>query len=217
MPDFAQPHDDPPTSNVIGAPVPRVVHQIWLQGPDRMRPEAEALAVQCMRVAKAAGWEYRMWADADLLAFPEYAEHRDRVRRFAHLSDLGRYAILWHLGGLYLDVDIEMQTMPPPLVGAWIQQGNNAAMAAPPGHPYIARLIASIPQADIWDGASSPYNPHSPVNMCMLLKQGQVTEWPPEAWQGYHRRKTYGNHLSRFRAWGSQVDLGDTFPPGSTR
>ncbi len=190
--------------------VPAVVHQIWLQGLDSMRPEAMALSMQCLRVARASGWLYRLWSDRDLFELPEYAAARALPKRFTHLANLGRAAVLWHLGGLYVDVDTEVFRLPVSLRGAWLAGANNCAMAAPALHPYVWRLLQTLSRPEPYATAASH------ADLFHSLIRGDVQVWPREAWFGDGVR-SFGCHLGRSFAWGSRVDLGDTFPPGATR
>jgi hypothetical protein len=190
--------------------VPKVLHQIWLQGADAMCPEAARWTMQARRVCQTFGWTYRLWSDMDLWeAFSAYREHRGLANTFAHMSDLGRYCILYAEGGLYVDVDTEMVRLPPEgLQGAWIMDGNNAAMAAPPKHGYIGRVLARAVKPEAYDGVAPQ------VNLCMAELGKDVQIWEPRRWHGAWQWR-YGNHLMSHMTWGSNLHLGDTFPLGA--
>jgi mannosyltransferase OCH1-like enzyme len=202
---------------VDARPVPKVLHQIWLQGAAALqaRPDVAVLCKQAERAALADGWRYRLWSDADLLLLPEYAESRHLANCFAHLADLGRYALLFHEGGLYVDVDTEMARMPNdtgpngPFVGAWVMDGNNAAMAGPPGHEYFRRLLREAKKPEHYVGVAHQ------VNLCMEWAGPDVKRWEHKWWHGGWKWR-YGNHLMDHAKLGSNIPLGDTFPPGAT-
>jgi hypothetical protein len=201
---------------VDARPVPKVLHQIWLQGADAMPPDAARWSMQAKRAAQTSGWEYRLWSDEDLLGLGEYRSSRGLANTFAHLSDLGRYSILWHFGGMYVDVDTELVRMPTddgplgPLVGAWRMEGNTAAVAAPAHHPFIRGVLDLVMRSDPYEGPPSQIN----VRMWGALIASGVNVWPAKCWQGGDRWR-YGNHLGQHLAWGSMLQLGDTFPPGA--
>lgn len=173
------------------------------------------LTKQAERAALAAGWVYKLWSDADLLTLPEYAALRSLGRTFVHLANIGRYAILNREGGLYVDADTAVARMPDdagpngPLVGAWVVEGADldAVMAAPPGHAYFRRLL---------DAAASPASyEHDRMGLCAAMLGSDVHRWPARYWVGGWRWR-YGNHLGQHLEMGSNIPLGDTFPPGAT-
>jgi mannosyltransferase OCH1-like enzyme len=199
---------------VDARPVPKVLHQIWLQGAAAMRTDIACLAKQAERAALASGWQYRLWSDADLMLLPEYAALRSLPPTFMHLADLGRYAILWNEGGLYVDVDTEVNRMPTdggplgPLVGAWCMEGNNAVMAAPPRHPFLARVLARAARLESYTG------PATQANLVVLEAGPDMRFWPEPYWLGQWRWR-YGHHLGSHLSMGSAIPLGDTFPVGA--
>lgn len=98
--------------------IPRVVHQIWLQGEKHLRRDAmlgsflDSNRVTC----GAAAWDLRVWDEADGLSALAKVEQGlgtgDAMRRiydsapcFAAKSDILRYAIVYLHGGVYLDTD----------------------------------------------------------------------------------------------------------------
>lgn len=71
---------------------------------------------------------------------------------FAGASDVARLAVLWELGGIYLDVDVELLKPDDLLAVTYDKQcmyvGReddrwccNAVMAAPPRHPVVGQLL----------------------------------------------------------------------------
>lgn len=103
--------------------IPRLLHQIWIQGEDGLPDEYKVLT----GVIQSANptWKYTLWDDhqiAGLLArlaavFPELAfipvMYRQPPRNslgvniMAVKSDIARYSILFMLGGCYMDVDVQ--------------------------------------------------------------------------------------------------------------
>ena len=144
--------------------IPRIIHQIY---EDPAGPPANLLNIAESWKEKHPDWEYRFWnrqminnfietTCPDFLAF--YQSFPFNVQRW----DAIRYLILYHIGGLYADLDYEcirplgvlltdssccmgmepdLHNRPyynkPLLVG-------NALMASTPGHPYMAAIIEDM-------------------------------------------------------------------------
>jgi mannosyltransferase OCH1-like enzyme len=92
------------------APIPKTIHQIWIQGagafPWRYRLNARTWRRQ------HPGWKYRLWDDRALRALiqsqapallPVYEAYENPTAQ----ADVGRYVLLDALGGVYVDVDTE--------------------------------------------------------------------------------------------------------------
>ncbi len=90
--------------------VPRIIHQIWIQG-------AASLPARYVKYcgtwrSKNPEWRYILWDDGSLTQLMErhHPQLLYRYREYADLaarSDIGRYALLEALGGVYADVDTE--------------------------------------------------------------------------------------------------------------
>ena len=173
-------------------PVPRIIHQIWIGS----LPLPPAVA-RWESHAKATGFEYRLWREADLeqlgiashpayLAMLEDGDYPGAV-------DVARYAILLEHGGIYLDCDwyptredIGFGDLLPLIglgaiaedvardVGAGSLLLANSFIATPPGHPAFAKMLAvfpdvmaALPQAPAWWSTG-------PLIMTMLFRQTNV-------------------------------------------
>lgn len=192
--------------------IPRILHQIWLQGPP-LPPELVALQRFTQTVAIEAGWEYRLWSMFDTLT-PHHlsAAARDVFRTLApkcgYVSAQGnvlRLFVLAEYGGLYLDTDVILRALPEGLSGAWLPRNlkanvpqSNFAIAAEVGHPFIRRAIAGLAEC----------NPRVHMDMGPLLMGRclgpDVNLWPVEAWHDLPRwpagfdlvKGTYGHHCA---------------------
>ena len=200
--------DKPPfIAGVRDAAIPRVVHQIWLQGAER--PQEPLLSyMDGVRAACERGdWRYLLWCEADVRLLPSECRslwdvYRPGCCHLSQVSNLLRYLILWELGGLYLDADIEVFTLPEELSGAWIagKHGvgardagvvNVCAMAAEPHHPYLGRIVDRFPGIDWGEHLSAG----SALGLAALDRD--VSRWPREAWHGHPRNpRSYGYHHS---------------------
>jgi hypothetical protein len=191
-----------PETNVCGAAVPRVVHQIWLQGLPGGEP-AELIA-RAAAAAGAARWEHRLWSHASMLELPVYRRLQGGCRTYAHFSNVGRFALLHEYGGLYLDADVELWRLPDALVGAWAwtcdaggRLTNPCCLAAPPRHPYLDRCLAVSALPGVWrlDYAKNG------VALAGRCLGPDVRLWPRGAWSG--APGAFGVHGSRCARWGS--------------
>jgi inositol phosphorylceramide mannosyltransferase catalytic subunit len=127
------------------APIPRVVHRIWLGG--NPLPEDHARYGETWR-AHHPEWEHRLWTDEDVPDVPALA----RARNVAERADILRYEILRRHGGVYVDTDVEcLQPIDPLLAGvsmfaAYEVPGRacNAVMGGVADHPALRRLCAWV-------------------------------------------------------------------------
>ncbi|MFY9825023.1 MAG: glycosyltransferase [Thermoanaerobaculia bacterium] len=142
--------------------IPRIVHQIWIQGegamPRRYRRWAESWR------ALHPDWEYVLWDDAALRRLlgehlPELLALYERHQDFAERSDLGRYAVLHVHGGLYVDVDTRCVRPLDPLLQAGdarflVALYKNLASKRPndPFERIANSLIACVPRHPLWPG-----------------------------------------------------------------
>lgn len=135
--------------------IPKTIHQIWIGGtlPEKYK------GLQRTWQEKHPGWEYRLWTDADLAAFPFTDRARfERAVSIGEKADIFRYEILYHYGGLYVDTDFEclrsfdnvhsscdfyvgleaaLSDTQGPAIG-------NALIGSVPGHPILASCLKEI-------------------------------------------------------------------------
>lgn len=146
----------------VAAPVPRLLHQVWIGGPPPVTTG------HWRAHAAAHGWGYRLWDETALQALgitadPAYREMRARGD-LPGAVDVARYHILLREGGVYLDCDwypagpsletalplAGLSAMAEPVPRLTGRDGlllANSLIAAPPGHPAIAALVAALPEA----------------------------------------------------------------------
>lgn len=147
------------------APVPRILHQIWL-GSLALPPATAAWAA----VSTAQDLTYRLWREADLAeqGFDRHPSFKAMLDRgdYPGAVDVARYLILQRFGGIYLDCDwyparddigfeafhplIGLSALPeetPRLTGKGPLLLTNSFIAAPPGHPVFEKLLKTMPEA----------------------------------------------------------------------
>src|SRR6187399_325467 len=90
--------------------IPKIIHQIWLQGYDNIPAELKNDHENCKIVNN--DFEYIVW-DKDKIKKllddkfgKDYSDLFDTYKIFAQQADFARYAILYVYGGIYLDMDI---------------------------------------------------------------------------------------------------------------
>ncbi|BBK37810.1 hypothetical protein STAQ_28880 [Allostella sp. ATCC 35155] len=140
--------------------IPRILHFTWKtrEVPARYRPLVEGWA------RRHPGWKRRIWTDHDLRAFverhdPDFLPVFDGYENPIARVDAGRYLVLAHLGGVFVDLDLEcFRPIDPLLAGERLVVGlepdthGQALKAAERG---IARILcpsflASAPGHAFW-------------------------------------------------------------------
>ncbi|GAB4818956.1 hypothetical protein N2152v2_006002 [Parachlorella kessleri] len=132
--------------------VPKILHQTW---KSRVIPDKWKAAQQSCQ-SLHPDWEYKLWTDADGLEFiekhypeflPTYLAYPYNIQR----ADAIRYFILYHYGGVYIDLDMGCRkpldfmrqynfTAPLTYPGGL----SNDVMAAMPGDAYLGRVLAHL-------------------------------------------------------------------------
>lgn len=124
------------------------VPEKWKSSPDSIK-------------VRMPGWKHVLLSDSDrrgLVAehFPEYLYIYDGFRHNVQRADIARYVWLYVHGGLYLDLDYEVNSsLEPYLLGNGAQlffmnsqninfTWTNSVMASRPGHPFWLDLLRSI-------------------------------------------------------------------------
>jgi len=156
--------------------IPRVLHQIWLQGessiPERYRAQRRSWE------ERNPGWEHRFWDQASIRAlvasrYAWFLPVFDGYRYLHQRVDSGRYFILYEQGGVYADIDtecllpIEGLLRQHPRAGLLVSEQpfgpfemklirlavgarrivSNAVMAAAPRTPPLGAMIRRLPGA----------------------------------------------------------------------
>ncbi|HET6486776.1 MAG TPA: glycosyltransferase [Spirochaetia bacterium] len=156
--------------------IPRVLHQIWLQGEREVPERYDDLRRSWKE--RNPGWEHRFWDDASIRAlvagrYPWFLSVYDGYRYLHQRVDSGRYFILYEQGGVYADLDTECLRPMDRLLRQYPRAGllvseqpfgpiemklirlvvgarrivTNAVMAAAPQAPPLAETIRRLPHA----------------------------------------------------------------------
>jgi mannosyltransferase OCH1-like enzyme len=143
--------------------IPKIIHQIWLN--ENKFPEAIDEMSKTW-IVNHPDWEYKLWderAIKDLLMneFPEYLPYYESFEYEIQRWHSARYFILFHYGGLYVDIHSECRAPIDLLLGnASCSIGmepelgtmeynkqrviGNAFMASVPGHAYLKKIVEDI-------------------------------------------------------------------------
>ena len=142
--------------------VPRLVHQTWktCEVPPRQRSWWD----RCARLAPS--WSFALWTDVANRAFvaahfPHLLSMYDGYNVNIKRVDAIRYLLLYHYGGVYMDLDFacvrSLDAVPlrqrKGLATLILQRKSakdyeavsNAFMAAPPRHPFFKFVVDSLP------------------------------------------------------------------------
>ena len=88
--------------------IPKVIHCFWFSG-ERKTPLAERCLASWRKFEP--GWEIREWTVDDLrrvFAPPKFFDDAIGSRKWAFASDWARFAVVAGMGGVYLDMDVEL-------------------------------------------------------------------------------------------------------------
>ena len=92
-----------------GFKIPRNIHQLW-RSPDVSMYTKNTSCHAWRQQYETKGWTYKLWTDADVIdlltqhdlwLLPQYQSYPYDIQR----ADLARLLILYHEGGMYVDLD----------------------------------------------------------------------------------------------------------------
>ncbi len=185
----------PATATTTGLLIPRVLHQIWLGGP---MPEKEQRFAESW-TRHHPGWERRLWHDGNLPPLRNQ-ELFDRAPSWAQKADILRFELLHEYGGIYVDGDFEcLRNLEPLLDGVRAFCGredpvrvSNALIGCVPGHPFLAAVVAALPDSVAWLPNRGPNEQTGPDLLTRVLLEQEAlgresaTVFGPEIFYPYH-------------------------------
>jgi Glycosyltransferase sugar-binding region containing DXD motif len=121
--------------------IPRIVHQTWYEPLEPLKYPNMSRMVESFR---QSGWEYRFYNDDQAAAFlshhfpPAVLQAYQVLQPGAFKADLFRYCVLLIYGGVYADVDIQLESaldisIPP-----------DAAFVVPVDEVRLSRCVLSV-------------------------------------------------------------------------
>ncbi|GAB7345785.1 hypothetical protein MBLNU457_4051t1 [Dothideomycetes sp. NU457] len=147
------------TSDHQGQRATKIIHQIDLSSSDTVTGKHHSSNSTCRQVHPA--WEYKLWTDSNATAFMRenfsiLAPHYEAYRQPIQKANILRYAVLYHYGGVYLDLDVDclapldnLLYLPLLTPGAYPAGVNNAFILARPQHPFLGALLQAAPSLDL--------------------------------------------------------------------
>jgi len=194
--------------------VPKILHQVILQ---EARNSSFAKYESARRSCLSAhpDWEYMLWTDHNATSFvsanyPSVLPHYERYAQTIQRTNILRYLLLHHYGGVYLDVDITCRVpvdtllhMPFVTPGAHPAGINNAFILARPQHPFLQETISRIPSRDIpWP---LPYVENMLTTGCMFItnswmeytRKGRDLEWQDKVFVLADQHRSLESHMLR--------------------
>lgn len=116
--------------------IPMIIHYCWFGGK-----QLSKLAQRCLRSWRCffPDYEIKEWNELNFdIHICPYVEEAYKMKKWAFVSDYARFWILYHYGGIYFDIDVEViQSMENVL-------RNGAFMACEAGHEYLSNLGLGI-------------------------------------------------------------------------
>jgi len=93
--------------------IPLILHQIWYQGIDNIRQPYKDCFINTIKYLKNTKWDHQFWYKERIEDFIQnnYSNYWDLYNNcnvFIQKLDIARYLILYHYGGCYMDMDMEM-------------------------------------------------------------------------------------------------------------
>jgi len=137
--------------------IPKQFHTLWVQGGDPGEP--------WNRWIESWGrlnpdWEHRVWSEADYIDYvmqDPTAQAYERAINHAQRSEIARWSILYHVGGVVLDADFEclrpwdfldgVQCFAPFESPAVLTM---SVMGSVPGHPAVSDGMRQMPEQILW-------------------------------------------------------------------
>ncbi|PPQ99048.1 hypothetical protein CVT24_003608 [Panaeolus cyanescens] len=136
--------------------VQRIIHQTWKS--DTLPPKWRGISQACRDMMP--DYEYKLWTDAGSREFiaQHYSWFLDTFDNYEYpiqRADVIRYFVLYHYGGIYMDMDIGcLKPMDPLLVYPVILPKtipvgvSNDLMLAEKGHPFLEQTIRNLQSFD---------------------------------------------------------------------
>ena len=126
--------------------IPKIIHQIWFQGESKIPEKLNKYKEECKKVNKEH--QYYIWDDAMIKRllkdnYPDYLKTYNAFPLMIQKIDFAKYVILYHYGGIYIDMDVRCLKNISSLTKKF--EGNDMILAPSPGVPYqLYNLMTQI-------------------------------------------------------------------------
>ncbi len=93
--------------------IPLILHQIWFQGIDNIIEPYKSCFINTIIFLKKTKWKHYFWDKEKIDTFildkyPNYWDIYNNCHILVQKLDVARYLILYHYGGCYMDMDMEI-------------------------------------------------------------------------------------------------------------
>lgn len=159
------------------------------------------------------GWEFITYRDPiDPRAFPLTSDAWGSCQRPAQMAGLVRLEALWHLGGIYVDSDVECYRSFAPLTrveafAGWEDRNcvPDAVIGARRHHPVIGAAIELALErlasdSDDWRSGNGPWATGPGVTTTLLPGRDDVLLLPPGSLYPYHYSRKHKDRARDHRA-----------------
>tara|TARA_B100000795_G_scaffold2296_1_gene1590 strand:+ start:4132 stop:4956 length:825 start_codon:yes stop_codon:yes gene_type:complete len=89
--------------------IPKIIHQTWKS--NILPPIIKSIYDENVKKLKNKGYEFRLWSDKDItnlinLHYPNFYNIYASARTGVQRGDISRIIIIYHYGGIYIDLDV---------------------------------------------------------------------------------------------------------------
>ena len=93
--------------------IPLIIHQIWFQGIKNIIQPYKNCFIKTIKVLENTSWDHYFWDQNRIESFikneyPNYWDIYNKCNILVQKLDVARYLILYHYGGCYMDMDMEL-------------------------------------------------------------------------------------------------------------
>jgi mannosyltransferase OCH1-like enzyme len=193
---------------------PKILHQLILrEARNTSFAKYESAHRSCLSVHP--DWEHTLWTDDNATSFvstnhPGVLPHYENYAQTIQRTNVLRYLLLHHYGGVYLDLDITCRVpldtllhMPFLTPSAYPVGINNAFMLARPQHPLLREAILRIPSRD--NSWALPYVENMLTTGCMFftnawmdyIRKSRDLEWQDKVFVLADQHRRLESHMLR--------------------
>ena len=175
--------------------IPKLIHYCWFGGS-----ELSAMAEKCISSWKKYFPDYEIiqWNESNFdITQNQYIRDAYKEKKWAHVSDFARLAVLYEYGGIYFDTDVEViksfdsLLLHGPFCG-FEREGSNIALGLGFGvekhNPIIKEILDSYSQSSFYDdkGNIECYNTIVVRTTKVFLKHGLRNEDITQSIDGFN-------------------------------